>query len=95
MQHDCYSDILGDGKPLERPFDHGVARVAGSPDSEFGGHAWLGFETFELMHDPASGEWASAGKFVKTPNQVASGKTMQQFKKEQKGEGGKKRPFGS
>lgn len=201
MKHTCYSDILDDGKPLKDPFKYGLAHVAAVDDAEYGGHAWLAFERFDLMDDPSYGEWvyadtlwtdlvwgevrlstegdaikkikdrmsdphhmgrtfegvptrrilnavntaksiagryvgkrkkkkgdakdalyyktapvkksdincakyveavlgaagidASAGRFVKTPNQIASGKTMHQIKQEKKGGGGKKKPFGS
>lgn len=55
--YDCYSDILGDGKPLESPRQFGVAYAGASAEAEFGGHAWCAFEYFEQITDPTYGDW--------------------------------------
>ncbi len=55
--YDCYSDILGDGKPLKNPRQFGVAYAGASAEAEFGGHAWCAFEYFEQITDPTYGDW--------------------------------------
>jgi len=55
--YDCYSDILGNTEPLKNPTRNGVVYVGADAESDYGGHAWLAFEYFERMDDPAYGEW--------------------------------------